>query len=338
MPLRWGLVTAAKICNDFVNAINSYPGKSDQVIVAVASRSKDNAEKFAKLHGIKLVFDTYQAMAVSKDIDIAYIGALNPDHYNLARLFLENGKHVLCEKPLCLNSKQAKSLIDLARRNKLFLMEAIWSRFAPTYQELQKDVEAGKIGDVAFLEANFGLTIDTVERLKKKDLGGGTVLDLGVYVIQLAQFIFKDEPTKVTATGELNEEGVDEVATVILEYTGGRRAVLNIHSRVRLWNKATVYGSKGRATLSDPFHFPTELVRVDGKVDTFPLHSSDKPYNFGNSAGLVYEALEVKRCIEAGLIESPRMTHEDSLILARIEDEVRKQLGVHYDVDDKVYP
>lgn len=98
--------------------------------------------------------------------DVAYIGALNPDHYSLTRLFLENGKHVLCEKPLCLNFKQVKSLTDLARSKKLFLMEAVWSRFAPSYQELEKDIAAGKLGDVMFVDVNFGVPIVTVDRLR----------------------------------------------------------------------------------------------------------------------------------------------------------------------------
>ncbi|XP_072941291.1 trans-1,2-dihydrobenzene-1,2-diol dehydrogenase-like isoform X2 [Epargyreus clarus] len=337
MALRWGIVTAGKISHDFVNAFNTYPNKGDQVIVAVAARDKSRAADFAKTHNIAKVFDTYQDLAASNDIDIAYIGALNPDHYDLSKLFLESGKHVLCEKPLCLNYKQAESLINLARKKKLFLMEAVWSRFSPAYIALEKELNAGKLGDVQFLEVNFGVPIHNVDRLAKKELGGSAVLDIGLYTLQLAQYVFKDEPIKVTAVGELNENGVDIVDTIILQYTGGRRAVLNVHSRVKLWNKATVVGTAGRITLEDPFHFPDKLIHVDGKIEEFPLHTSNLPYNFANSAGLVYQAVEVARCIKEGLIESPRMSHQDSLILAKLEDTVRKQVGVHFDVDSKDY-
>ncbi|XP_049870206.1 trans-1,2-dihydrobenzene-1,2-diol dehydrogenase-like [Pectinophora gossypiella] len=338
MPLRWGIVTAAKICNDFVNAFNSYPQTGDQVIAAIAARDQTRASDFAKLHGIPKVFPSYQALAESKDVDVVYIGALNPDHYPLAKLFLENGKHVLCEKPLCLNYKQTKSLISLAKKNKLFLMEAVWSRFSPAYIALEQQISSGKLGEVQHVEVNFGVPIEGVERLWKKEMGGSAIMDLGVYLLQFAQFILKEEPVKVTAVGELNQDGVDLVDTVVLEYSGGRRAVLNAHARVQLWNKATVYGTKGRLTLEEPFHFPTQLINVDGSTQEFPLHDSKLPYNFDNSAGLVFEAIEVARCIKEGLLESPRMSHQDSLIISKLQDTIRKQVGVHYDVDDKEYP
>ncbi|KAJ2951422.1 hypothetical protein O0L34_g13566 [Tuta absoluta] len=338
MKLRWGIVTAALISNDFVNALNSYPGKGDAEVAAIAARDKSRAAEFAKKHNIPKVFDSYQALAESKDVDVVYIGALNPDHYQLTKMCLENGKHVLCEKPLCLNYKQVKSLVDLAQRKKLFLMEAVWSRFSPAYLALEKEINSGKLGDVQFVEANFGESISDVDRLVKKKLGGSAVLDLGIYVLQLAQFVFKDEPIKVTASGEVNDDGVDVVDTIILEYTGGRRAVLNLHTRVRLQNNATIAGTKGRVTLLDPFHFPSKMIHADGQEESFPLHPSTIPYNFENSAGLVYEALEVARCIKAGLLESPRMSHKESLLLAKLEDTVRQQVGVHYDEDDMDFP
>ncbi|KPI94996.1 Trans-1,2-dihydrobenzene-1,2-diol dehydrogenase [Papilio xuthus] len=338
MTLRWGIVTAGKICHDFVNAFNSYPDKGDQVIAAVAARDKTKAAAFAKTHSIAKVFDSYQSMAASKDIDVVYIGALNPDHYELAKLYLEHGKHVLCEKPLCLNYKQTESLIRFAKKKNLFLMEAVWSRFSPAYIELEKDINAGKLGDIQYVEVNFGVPIAAVDRLRLKGLGGSAVLDIGIYTLQFAQFIFKEEPIKVTAIGDLNEDGVDLVDTVILDYKGGKKAVLIINTQVRLWNKATVYGTKGRATIEDPFHFPETLIHVDGTAEKIPLHTSSIPYNFENSAGLVYEAMEVARCIKLGLKESPRMSHQESLLLAKLEDEIRKQVGVHFDVDDQEYP
>ncbi|XP_041975480.1 trans-1,2-dihydrobenzene-1,2-diol dehydrogenase-like [Aricia agestis] len=338
MSLRWGIVSAGKICHDFVNAFNSYPHVGDQVIAAVAAGDQARAEQFAKTHGIGKVFASYNDMAKSKDVDVVYIGALNPDHYNLSKLFLESGKHVLCEKPLCLNYKQSESLIKIAKSKGLFLMEAVWSRFAPSYIALEKEIAAGNLGDVQFVEVNFGVPIISVPRLGTKNMGGSAVLDIGIYTLQFAQYIFKDEPITVTARGELNEDGVDIVDTVILEYAGGRRAVLNINATIKLWNKATVVGTKGRATVEDPFHFPEVLIKADGSEQRFPLHNLKIPSNFENSAGLVYEALEVARCIKEDLTESPRMSHRDSLVLAKLMDTVRKQVGVKFDVDDKEFP
>ncbi|KAJ8736202.1 hypothetical protein PYW08_006858 [Mythimna loreyi] len=337
MTLRWGIVTAGKISQDFVNAFNTFPDKGDQEIVAIAARNKDRAAEFAKVHNIAKVFDNYQALASSSDIDIAYIGALNPDHYALTKLFLENGKHVLCEKPFCLNIKQTQSLINFAREKNLFLMEAVWTRFSPAYIYLEKEIEAGNLGEIRFIEANFGILCES-DRTLKKELGGSAVLDIGIYLLNLSQYVFKEEPQKVTAVGNLNDSGVDVTETMILEYGSGKRAVLNSHVGLTLWNRATIYGTKGRITLEDPFHFPDKVTAVDGTLKTFPLHTSRLPYNFGNCAGLVYQTFEVARCIRAGLIESPRMSHKDSLVLAKLMDTVRSQLGVHYDVDDQEFP
>ncbi|XP_032529063.2 trans-1,2-dihydrobenzene-1,2-diol dehydrogenase-like isoform X2 [Danaus plexippus] len=336
MTVRWGIVTAGKISHDFVNAVNSYPEKGDQVIAAVAARDPTRAKEFAKTHNIPKVFNTYEDMAISNDIDVAYIGALNHDHYALSKLFLESGKHVLCEKPFCLNAKQVESLVKIAKNQNLFLMEALWSRFAPFYVNLEEQLESGIIGRPQFVEVNFGLPIENVERLRKKDLGGGALMDIGIYTVHFAQLVFKEDPIKITAVGELNDDGVDSVETVILEYSEGRRAVLNNHAKVKLWNKATVVGDYGkRITFEDPFNMPDTMIHADGRVEKFEFHPSKIPYNFMNSAGLVYEALETVRCIKEGLKESPIMSHSRSLQLIKILDTVRKQLGVHYDVDDQ---
>ncbi|XP_063821313.1 trans-1,2-dihydrobenzene-1,2-diol dehydrogenase-like [Ostrinia nubilalis] len=218
MTLRWGIVSAGKITNDFANAFNTFPDVGDQVLAAIAARDRSRAKEFATLHKIPKVFDSYEDMAKSNDIDIAYIGALNPDHYN--QLFLENGKHVLCEKPLCLNLKQVQSLVNIAKQKKRFLMEAVWSRFSPIYLALEKAVQTGELGEVKHVDVTFGTPIAMIEKNRKKELGGSSILTIGIYALQFAQFIFKDEPVKVTAVGNLNELGVDVTRPVHLrEFT-----------------------------------------------------------------------------------------------------------------------
>ncbi|XP_028167075.1 trans-1,2-dihydrobenzene-1,2-diol dehydrogenase-like isoform X2 [Ostrinia furnacalis] len=230
------------------------------------------------------------------------------------------------------------SLVNIAKQKKRFLMEAVWSRFSPIYLALEKAVQAGEFGEVKHVDVTFGTPIAMIEKNRKKELGGSSILTIGIYALQFAQFIFKDEPVKVTAVGNLNELGVDVTETVVLEYQGGRRAALNVDSTVKLWNKATVVGTKGRITLEDPFHFPEVMIRVDGTVEKIPLHTSNIPFKFMNSAGLVYQTLEVAKCIRKGLFESPRMPHKESLVLAKLEDTVRRQIGVHFDADDEKYP
>ncbi|KAF9422998.1 hypothetical protein HW555_001541 [Spodoptera exigua] len=332
MTIRWGIVAAGKISNDFVNAFNSCPDIGDQKIVAVAARDQEKADEFALTHNIMLS-GTYEHMARCTDVDVVYIGALNPYHYELTKLFLEHGKHVLCEKPFGMSSDEVKKLVDLAKKKNLFLMEGVWSRFSPAYYEMEKTIQSGCIGEVKFLEANFGFFSNS-ERIHKKEYGGSAVLDVGVYVLQLAQFIFKASPEKLAAFGNLNEHGVDYSETIVLEYKCGKRAVLNTHTQLELCNQATVYGTKGRIKLEAPFHFPDRMViftEAGNVVKDFELHTSKLPYNFQNSAGLAFEAIEVGNCIRKGLKESPRMTHKESIQLAEQEDQIRQQLGVSFE-------
>ncbi|XP_022826919.1 trans-1,2-dihydrobenzene-1,2-diol dehydrogenase-like [Spodoptera litura] len=332
MTIHWGIVAAGKISNDFVNALNSSPDKGDQKIVAVAARDRERAHEFAQIHNVMLA-GSYEDMARCADVDVVYIGALNPYHYELTKLYLEHGKHVLCEKPFGMSSEEVKKLVDLAKKKNLFLMEGVWSRFSPAYLEMEKAIQSGCIGEVKFVEANFGFFSNT-ERIHKKEYGGSAVLDVGVYVLQFAQFVFKAIPEKLTAIGNLNEHGVDYSETIILEYKSGKRAVLNTHTQLEMCNRATVYGTKGRITLEAPFHFPDRMIistEAGNMVKEFELCTSKLPYNFQNSAGLAYEAIEVANCIRKGLKESPRMTHKESIQLAEQEDQIREQLGVSFE-------
>lgn len=162
--LRWGIASAGKISHDFVNAIGTLP-VNDHRVVAVAARSQSTAETFAKLHGIPQAYGGYDHLANDRNVDIVYVGTLNPQHYEVARLMLENGKHVLCEKPLCMNAAQVTALQQFAAERKLFLMEAIWSRFFPSYQYVRKQLRNGAIGELRQVDVAFGFPMADVARL-----------------------------------------------------------------------------------------------------------------------------------------------------------------------------
>lgn len=164
MALRWGIISAGAISHDFTTALSTLP-KSDHKIIAVAARNLQNAKDFAKLHEIPTAYGSYKQLAESSDIDIAYIGVLHPMHYDISKLMLENGKHVLCEKPMCMNAKQARKLIEISHAKKLFLMEAIWSRFFPSYQYVRKQINDGVLGDIKEVHAEFGYDHSNNERL-----------------------------------------------------------------------------------------------------------------------------------------------------------------------------
>lgn len=331
-PLRWGIASAGKISHDFANAVGTLPATEHQ-IVAVAARKLQDAEKFAALLGIGTAHDGYEALAKNPNVDVVYIGAVNNAHYELGLLMLEHGKHVLCEKPLCLNEGQSKRLIKRATERNLFLMEAIWSRFFPFYRQLRERIDRGDLGEIREVEVEFGFVLSDIDRLRLKSLGGGTVLDLGVYTIQVCLWAFGGKaPEKVVASGVINDDGVDVEVTAELHFPGGGIARMKTSALHQLKNTAIVRGTKGSLTLHD-FWCPLKLTDVDGTVKEDTLPTARHPFNFMNSCGLRYEAEEIRKCIRAGRVQSTSVSHADSLLIAHIQDEIRKQVGVVFPED-----
>uniref|UniRef100_A0A182QFW5 Trans-1,2-dihydrobenzene-1,2-diol dehydrogenase n=1 Tax=Anopheles farauti TaxID=69004 RepID=A0A182QFW5_9DIPT len=330
--LRWGIASAGNISHDFANAVGTLP-TTDHQIVAVAARKQQDAEKFASNHGIGTAHEGYEALAKNANVDVVYIGAVNNAHYELVLLMLDHGKHVLCEKPLCLNEGQSKRLVQRAAERKLFLMEAIWSRFFPHYRLVRERIDRGELGEIREVDVEFGFVLSDIDRLRMKSLGGGTVLDLGVYTIQVCLWAFGGKaPEKVVATGVLNEEGVDLEVTAELHFPGGGVGRMKTSALHQLRNTAVIRGSKASMTLHD-FWCPLKLTDTDGKVREDNLPAAQHPFNFQNSCGLRYEAEEVRQCIGAGRLQSTSVPHAESLLIAHIQDEIRKQVGVVFPAD-----
>ncbi|KAK9298590.1 hypothetical protein QLX08_008171 [Tetragonisca angustula] len=293
MSIHWGIAGAGKISHDFATALRTLP-KSQHVVVAVAARQLSRAREFANSHHVRKAFDDYAKLAEDEDVDVVYVGTLHPQHFDVAKLMLRHGKHVLCEKPLTMNLKQTTELINLANEKKLFLMEGIWSRCFPIYEILRKQIQS--IGQIHQVLVSFGFKMPHVERLNVKSLGGGTVLDLGVYGIQFACLIFDDEmPRTVRAAGCLNEEGVDQSVSTTFLYDGNRTATIVTHSLVDLQNEAYVVGTEGTIKVPN-FWCPTTIELPTGKINV-SLPETNGEFNFINSVGLSYEAEEVRNCI-----------------------------------------
>lgn len=164
MALRWGIASAGKISHDFATAVATLPA-ADHKIVAVAARNQKNAQEFADLHDIERAYEGYVQLAQDENVEVVYVGTLNPQHYEVVLLMLENNKHVLCEKPLCMNQRQAAHVLRVAKERKLFLMEAIWSRFFPAYTYLSEQVKSGALGEIQEVSVGFGFPIAEVARL-----------------------------------------------------------------------------------------------------------------------------------------------------------------------------
>uniref|UniRef100_A0A673BWJ0 Trans-1,2-dihydrobenzene-1,2-diol dehydrogenase n=1 Tax=Sphaeramia orbicularis TaxID=375764 RepID=A0A673BWJ0_9TELE len=334
MATRWGLCGAGKISHDFSIAMKTLP-PGDHQIAVIASRSLERATEFAKKHGIPKAYGSYEELANDPDIDIVYLGVLHTEHWRVGLLFLNAGKNVLCEKPFAMNSRQVQDLAAAAKRNNVFLMEAIWSRCFPVHAEVRRLLAEEAVGEVKLVKAYFGSPQLHIPRSVEKELGGGALLDIGVYCLQFVLMVFNGErPESIQATGVLLDSGVDESVVVTMKFSGNRMAFCAFSIAARLPNDAVIAGTKGSIKVLGPMHCPTTLV-VNDKETEYPLPKPCLPLNFTNSTGLRYEAEEVRQCLLKGLKESPRMPLADSVLLTEIMDEIRKQVGVVFSQDSQ---
>ncbi|XP_025087969.1 trans-1,2-dihydrobenzene-1,2-diol dehydrogenase-like [Pomacea canaliculata] len=328
MATRWGICSCGLISSDFCTALKTL-SSSEHDIVAVAARTKDSAEDFAKRFNVPAAYGSYEELARDPNVEIVYVGTINPHHYAACKLFMESGKHVLCEKPVTMTVAELKQLISIAKERKLFFMEGFWTRFFPTVRALQEELKAGTVGTVKIVRVPFCIPISHVDRAVKKALGGGGLLDIGCYTVQWANLVFKEQPEKIVAVGQLNEDGVDVWATITLIYSGGRMAILNYNIDCAFsGNTLAIHGSKEAIEISHPMHCPTKMVLHSGETKEFPLPESPHKYNFVNSVGLVYEAQAVRECLQQGLTECPQMPLQDSINILTIIEEALRQLGV----------
>ncbi|UYV65397.1 DHDH [Cordylochernes scorpioides] len=232
--------------------------------------------------------------------DVVYVGSINPQHLPVGEQVLRAGKALLVEKPMGLNHRQTEQLVTLARSQGVFLMEALWSRFLPAYSHLRQEISRGAVGEVSHVEASFGFPME-VERLSRKDMGGSTILDIGIYTLNAVCMAYGDlSPEKVVALGNLNSEGVDESVTASLKFGPRQLASISTSAYCKLPCDLVVTGTRGQLKLLDPFWCPTKLQLPSGEIMEFPMPEPSRPCNYINSGGLCYQAQEVRRCLQQG--------------------------------------
>uniref|UniRef100_A0A8D0H9W6 Trans-1,2-dihydrobenzene-1,2-diol dehydrogenase n=1 Tax=Sphenodon punctatus TaxID=8508 RepID=A0A8D0H9W6_SPHPU len=332
MATCWGICSAGKISHDFLVALKTLPTE-DHKVVAIAARDLSRAQEYAQTFGIPRAYGSYKELSQDPDVDVVYVGVVHPQHLPVSLIFLQAGKHVLCEKPMGMNVGEVRALGQAAWEHGVFLMEAFWSRYFTAYERIRSLLSQGAVGEVRMVQATFGVPISGTPRIVEKELGGGTLLDIGCYCVQLACMAFgREKPESIVASGFLFKTGVDELASIILNYPGKRQAVLTCSSTIQLPNQASISGTKGIIQIPAPFWCPTELI-VNWQRESFPLPSPSLPLNFTNSTGLRYEAEYVRQCLLKGLKESPITPLSDSELVVSILDEVRRQLGVSYPQD-----
>lgn len=329
--LRWGVIGTGGIAHAFVEGLRSTPTAQ---LTAVGSRTPERAEEFGRAWGIPERHGSYEALAQSPNVDAVYVATPHPWHHPNTLTCLNAGKHVLVEKPMAMNALQVSQMIAAARDNDRFLMEAMWTRYLPVSRLVRNLVEDGAIGQVSWLSAEFGINVpyDPDHRLFDVNLGGGALLDLGVYPLALASH-YLGELTVVGATRQLSPDGmVDTHTTMLVRGAHGGTGSLACSSRTALPNRAVLAGSGGWLEIPN-FWTATDVVlhREGREPETF-----HRPFR---ANGYEYEAEEVARCVAAGERQSPDMPWEESLGLAKVMDQVRDMAGlVHSPATVKAVP
>ena len=321
--LRWAILAPGEIAGDFVSALHAH---TDQAVVAVGSRSADRAAAFASAHGIERSYGSYEAAVADPSVDVVYGAAPHSEHARLALLAIEAGKHVLVEKPLALTADQGRRVADAARRARVFAMEAMWTRYLPQSDVLRRLLEAGDLGDVRLVTADFasGPVQGDGGRMLDPALGGGGLLDLGVYVVSFASSVL-GTPDAVTVRGSLGPTGVDLQASLILDHASGAQALLVAGLAARTPWTATVAGSAARVEVASPFWAASGL-RVVGAHGGLLAEWAD-PYGRPGRQGLCYQAAALARYVAEGRTESPLHPLDEAVAVLATIDEARHALG-----------
>jgi predicted dehydrogenase len=325
VSVRWGIAGPGAIAFGFARGLAQL---DDAELVAVGSRSHDRAAGFvgrcADRFATAVPYGSYEDLALDPSVDVVYVATPHSRHEQDTLLFLEAGKHVLCEKPFSLSEAQGRRMVEAARSRGLFLMEAMWSRFLPAYRTLAELLHGGAIGEPQLVEADFGFRTepDPAHRLFDLHQGGGALLDLGVYPVQLSSLVL-GAPTRVSAMGRIGETGVDEQVVLLLEHEGARHSVLKAALRTNLACTARIAGTDGWIEVPAFMHCPGSLTVVQGRE----RREIDAGWE---GEGLRFQVQEVHRCLAAGLTESPVMTLDETLSIARTLDAARARIGLRY--------
>lgn len=323
--LRWGIVGTGSIAHKFAKGLAAL---DDAELVAVGSRAQGTADEFADEFDVARRHASYKALAADPDVDAVYVSTPHPFHRANALLCLDGGKAVLCEKPFAVNAKGAEEMLARAAEKKLFIMEAIWTHCFPAARKVAELVKSGAVGKVRMVKADFAFRAgwNPEGRLLNPALGGGGLLDVGIYPIAFSHLVYDKEPERVTGLAHIGETGVDEQAGIVLGYEGGALAVLTCGVRTSNQHGAGVFGTDGWIEVPPLFWQPDRIVLHAGGKDT-----EFKFDRLGN--GYSYEAAEVARCLREGLLESPLVPHARTRVCMRTMDRLRDEWGLRYPME-----
>jgi predicted dehydrogenase len=323
---RWGIIGAGSIARQFAEGLRRISGAR---LTAVAATSQQSADRFGEQFDVPERYPAAERFVEKAGVDVVYVATPHSCHHPHTLICLERGLPVLCEKPLAINARQAREMVDTARGKGVFLMEAMFTRFLPLMKKEREVVESGAIGEVRQITADFGFRagLDSTHRLFNPALGGGALLDIGIYPLALASSLF-GPPTTIAAASDLGETGVDEQTVVALAHRKGELAWLSCAIRTATAQEAVIFGTDGWLRIHFPWWKSTRYtLAVAGRKE----QAVEIPY--GPSA-YVHEAVAVMQALKEGRTEEPLMPLDETLSLARTMDTIRAQIGLRYPQDE----
>ncbi len=323
--INWGILGLGSIANKFADALTSVPNAR---LYGVGSRSLDKAKGFAKKYSVNKFYGSYEEIASDPSVDVIYIATPHVLHCENTLMCIDNKKAVLCEKPFAMNEKEVMRMVTKARQKEIFLMEALWTRFLPTISKTMELIASGIIGDVVHVKSDFGMKapFDPEKRLFNINLGGGSLLDIGIYPVFIALLLL-GEPDEISAEAVIGKTGVDENFSSIFKYNSGKMATLFSTFLANTPVETDIYGTKGYIRINRMWFTPTSLtlVKNDG-------HSENIIFDYKNN-GYDFEAEEVTNCLLNGFKESTIMPLDFSIKLIRLLDKIREICNIKYSMD-----
>lgn len=319
--IKWGIIAPGGIANAFAKEVIK---TKDGILSAVYGRNEDKTKEFAKSHNIENYYTNIDQFLSDDNIDAVYIATPHSYHMDYAKKCVLAKKHILCEKPFSYNYKTGKEIIDIAKENKVFIMEALWTLFLPAVNKAKEWIEEGKIGKVKLITASFGIKseFNAKHRLYNPDLAGGALLDLGIYPILFSNYISNSYPIEIKSNAEFTKTNVDESNIINLKYKDGILASLNCSLTAKLNNEAVIYGENGKIVI--PRFWASKEAYL------YTEDNTEKYIDEYEEAGYKYEIEEANNCIKNNILESNVASHNNTLELAKIMDEVRNQIGLVY--------
>ena len=319
--LKMAILGAGGIASTMAGTIS----RMEQVeCYAVGSRSMEKAQAFAQKFGFQKAYGSYEELVKDEEVELVYIATPHSEHYENARLCIRHKKPVLCEKAFTANAKQAKELLDYAKKEKVFITEAMWVRYLPMLQTIRAELADDVIGTPTMLTANLGYLINEVPRLQRPDLAGGALLDVGVYPINFARMIFGDRIVKISSACTYTDSGVDEQDSITLIYEDGRVAQLAASMLGLSDRRGTIYGTKGFMVIENINNFESLTVYDTGYR---PVKKIERPEQI---SGYEYEVEACIRALSEGKLECEEMPHEETLRVMELMDALREEWGVKF--------